>query len=1314
MMRLGNQIRSKLMAAIYGKCLSLSNESVASVGTGRIVSLMSVDSESLRTFIPQVHNLWAAPLFIIGSIVLLYEELEWCAFLGFLAIVFVAPFSGMVFKKLYAFRKMIAPLQDKRTGIMNEVINGIRVLKYYTWERAYRAAVTVIREQELDLIWRQSWINAWFGVILFAAPTLISVTAIGAYSLVAGNTLTTTRAYTSLALFNILRIPLAMLPMTIQSFSAAKVSFRRLASFFDEDESGRAPAPEAPRPGARDTGGEEEEEEEEGGGAIGTPPSSRCARGEMLLDACTFVWRMTVTPEDDKGKDADQGERDARPVPGDAGDADAGDAENGDAGEPAARGPAGKYAASAGDAAGKGKHPPERKPAAEPVVVEWRLEDVSLEVGAGSLTMIVGDVGTGKSSMISALSGSMRHEAGRRLVGGAGGDGGDPKIAVVTQVPWILNDTLRNNVLFGLEYDGPRYEEAIRAAQLLPDLEILNGGDMTEIGERGVTLSGGQKQRVSIARCIYADADIVLLDDPLSAVDAHVGARLFEEVISSETGCLRGKTRVLVTNALPYLPKADHIVVMRKLMRAAAEGDDGAGELMSSYGGAISEQGSFEGLVSSGLEFSELMRTHNVRDTDEDDRRSQDGDGSSEGSDVDVSVTKASGGAAASREELGRITGEETREVGAVSGKVYWEYAKAMGGETTAGGILAVSLVLLSFSIDYGTRAFMDYWLTFWTEDRFHLDRDHESKHYYLQIYILLFLVSSVFTYYRSVVLYSFTVRAARNLHEELMARVIRLPMSFFDTTPSGRVINRFGKDTQSNDTEIGGVLIQALGCFFNIITTFVLISIASPWFVVAIPEILIVYAFIQRFYIPGSRELQRIQSVSLSPIYSNFSETLNGIPVIRAYRTSRYFTRKNDRFVYDNARAYLTQTLVAMWLSLQLDVLGAVVLLLTAVFVVHGDVDPGLAGLALVYALDVTKFMKFGTQMASQMEIKMNSVERVVQYYDLDVEADEDTPPGSRAIVAAELASFARGAEGGGAGARPDARGPEDYESLIASWPSRGEIVLRDVCMRYRPELPVVLKSLSLRIGAGERIGVVGRTGSGKSSILQALMRTVEIESGSITIDGVDISRLGLKDLRRKIGIIPQDPILFSGTLRRNVDPFGHFEDHELVRAIRDAGLTGVLLDDEVSDSGSNLSVGQRQLVCLARALVSRCRILLLDEATASVDYETDAKIQRAIVANFIEAGDRRSTVISIAHRLNTVLDHDRVLVMEDGAAVEFDDPHRLLHEFAHDRDEVGSPRAAGALADMVNSTGQQNAKLLRAISKRSFEDRRDRKKIQ
>lgn len=361
-----------------------------------------------------------------------------------------------------------------------------------------------------------------------------------------------------------------------------------------------------------------------------------------------------------------------------------------------------------------------------------------------------------------------------------------------------------------------------------------------------------------------------------------------------------------------------------------------------------------------------------------------------------------------------------------------------------------------------------------------------------------------------------------------------------------------------------------------------------------------------------------------------------------------------------------------------------------------------------------------------------MNSVERVVQYYDLEVEADEDTPKEHRGTVVGELTSFLDSADkhadddvadkegdvpktkeevgGGGSDRCRHQRQLDDdgvgYDALIADWPSRGEIVLREVSMRYRPELPVVLKSISFSINAGERVGIVGRTGSGKSSILQALMRTVEIDSGSISIDGVDTSRLGLKDLRRKIGIIPQDPILFSGTLRKNVDPFGEYEDHELVNAIRNAGLNGVLLDDEISDSGSNLSVGQRQLVCLARALVSRCKILLLDEATASVDYETDSKIQQAIVDNFVN-GEQRSTVISIAHRLNTVLDHDRVLVMEDGVPVEFDDPHHLLHEYAGEHDAVGSPRATGSLVDMVNSTGSQNAKLLRAIS------RRDRKSV-
>ena len=1313
MFALANRVRSRLMAAVYDKCLRLSSAATSAVGTGKIVSLMSSDTESLRLFIPQIHSLWAAPLFIAGSIFLLYEELQWCAFLGFFAIIFVVPMAAVVFIKLYAFRKKITVLQDKRTNIMNEIIGGIRVIKYYTWERAFKSTVGDIRTKELELIWDQAWISAFFGVILFAAPTLISVMAIGAYSLVAGNELTTTRAYTSLALFNILRIPLAMLPMTVQQFSNAKVSFKRLTKFFSETESDPLQSERVVSAENGDANGTDGDTKTTHATTATTTQVKDCESGAMRLEKCKFLWTTEVMPNAEGNTQGPTAAGSPPPVAlKETGETNGTERDNDDiklemkAANSGTNADATKSDKGSGTKERRGKRGSEdRGFVQQPVLVQWELRDINIKVDPGTLMMVVGEVGSGKSSLMSALSGYMPLVKGTRVMPAT------PSIAVVTQVPWILNDTLRGNVLFGKDYDREKYEAAIEAAQLLPDLEILNGGDMTEIGERGVTLSGGQKQRVSIARCIYADADIVIMDDPLSAVDAHVGAKLFEHVLSSETGCLKNKTRVLVTNALQYLPKADHIVVMKRIVEGESDSTQKAshmngktanghhakhtghgdknrsrhnsiGDDTNSVGGMILEQGTYEELVADGLRFADLVKAHNVDDSDDEAKADDDSEESSStksnssSDDVDVSMARPAD-EDNHKDKDGNITGSEECENGAVSPRVYWEYALA------AGGAKCVAVVMFTFALDYGVRAFMDYWLTFWAEDTFKLERDYPGKHYYLQIYVYIFLCNTVTTYFRSVILYAYSVKAARNLHEKLLSRVMRLPMTFFDTTPSGRVLNRFGRDTLSNDTEIAAIIIQTLGCVFAIITTFVLISVASPWFLVAVPVIAIIYVYLQRFYIPSGRELQRIESISLSPIYSNFAETVNGIPIIRAFQNASYFIAKNNMFVYKNACAFMTQKLAVEWLSLRLDALGAVVLILTAYFIVHGKVDPGIAGIALVYALDVTKFMKFGTQMASQMELKMNSVERIVQYFDLDEEADEDTSPSNKdALVSTS--------------------DKENFETLMQSWPSEGDIVIENITMRYRPELPVVLRGLSLHIRAGDRIGIVGRTGSGKSSILQAIMRTVELESGSIRIDGVDISKLGLSDLRSGIGIIPQDPVLFGGSLRRNVDPFGAHEDPELARAVRNAGLTDMRLDDEIQDGGSNLSVGQRQLVCLARALVAKSKILLLDEATASVDYETDARIQNAIVENF--CGYNGSTVISIAHRLNTVMDYDKVLVMEDGVAAEYGEPHMLLY---HDV-EGEVQKKNGALSGLVDKTGSKNASLLRSISKKSFDLRR------
>jgi ATP-binding cassette subfamily C (CFTR/MRP) protein 1 len=469
-------------------------------------------------------------------------------------------------------------------------------------------------------------------------------------------------------------------------------------------------------------------------------------------------------------------------------------------------------------------------------------------------------------------------------------------------------------------------------------------------------------------------------------------------------------------------------------------------------------------------------------------------------------------------------------------------------------------------------------------------------------------------------------------MHENLLSRVMKMPMSFFDTTPSGRIINRFSRDTETIDIVLPGIVVQFLGCISNNNTTLIIVCVATKWFTVALPPILILYLSIQRFYIPACRELQRIESITRSPIYSGLGEAVSGVETIRAYRVGGHFTMMANRLMEKNADAYVTQRLVALWLAIRLRLIGSVIVSCATFLVIQGNVSAGLAGLTLVYALDVTKYMEHGTNMASELETKMNAVERIVEYLDKPLESSHDTD-----------ASVALG--------------------IPVDWPKKGKLEVDNLSMRYRPGLPLVLKNLTFTVNSGEKVGICGRTGSGKSSMFVALFRIVEPATGTVRLDGIDIRTLGLRDLRSKMAMIPQDPFMFAGSIRSNLDPFDEHQDDAVWEVLEKVGLRPMVdksakrLDMEVIDNGANFSLGQRQLLCMGRALLRQSRVLMMDEATASVDMDSDALIQKTVREAFSDC-----TTLTIAHRLNTIMDSDKVAFLDRGELVEYGEPDELL----------------------------------------------------
>ncbi|VAH23047.1 unnamed protein product [Triticum turgidum subsp. durum] len=742
----------------------------------------------------------------------------------------------------------------------------------------------------------------------------------------------------------------------------------------------------------------------------------------------------------------------------------------------------------------------------------------------------------------------------------------DPELPAISikngNFSWELQ--VRDNILFGSPFQPPSYGRAIDATSLRHDLDLLPGGDLTEIGERGVNISGGQKQRVSMARAVYADSDVYLFDDPLSALDAHVGRQVFDKCIKEE---LRHKTRVLVTNQLHFLPYVDKILLI--------------------HDGVIKEEGTFDELSNTGEQFKELMenagKMEEQTEEKQDESKSQDGikhTGNGEVVIADGGPQKSQDSSSKTKQGKSVLIKQEERETGVVSTKVLSRYKNAMGG------IWAVFVLFLCYTLTETLRISSSTWLSIWTDEG---SLKIHGPGYYNLIFGILSFGQVLVTLTNSYWLITSSLRAAKRLHDYMLRSILRAPMVFFHTNPLGRIINRFSKDLGDIDRNLAVFVNLFMAQISQLLSTFVLIGVVSTMSLWAIMPLLILFYAAYLYYQTTSREVKRMDSITRSPVYAQFSEALNGLSTIRAYKAYDRMSNINGKSMDNNIRFTLVNLSSNRWLAIRLETLGGIMIWFTATFAVmqnqraeNQKAFASTMGLLLTYTLNITNLLTAVLRLASLAENSMNAVERVGTYIELPSEAppvieDNRPPPG---------------------------------------WPSSGIIKFEDVVLRYRPELPPVLHGISFIVNGGEKVGIVGRTGAGKSSMLNALFRIVELERGRILIDDCDTSKFGIWDLRKVLGIIPQAPVMFSGTIRFNLDPFSEHNDADLWEALERAHLKDVIrrnalgLDAEVSEAGENFSVGQRQLLSLARALLRRAKILVLDEATAAVDFQTDALI--------------------------------------------------------------------------------------------------------
>ncbi|ANB12997.1 ATP-binding cassette glutathione S-conjugate transporter YCF1 [Sugiyamaella lignohabitans] len=854
----------------------------------------------------------------------------------------------------------------------------------------------------------------------------------------------------------------------------------------------------------------------------------------------------------------------------------------------------------------------------ENAVVAWNesedgvvaLDDINFTARKGELSCIVGKVGAGKSALLKTICGELYVKEGSVTVKG--------DIAYVPQEPWLLNQTLKDNILFKNRFDPEFYQKTLEACDLINDIKNLPDGDETEIGEKGVSLSGGQKARVSLARAVYGRSDIYIMDDILSAVDEHVGRHLIDNVLGVN-GLLTSKTLILATNNIKVLAEADKITMLegKKIVESGNlaqvfETKGAIYKLIEEFGSQQEEQDvDVDELQKEVLNDEIQHREHGPQDLL---RRAS-------------METLASISDEATKEIKRTAKVEEKLETGKVKTAVYKRYFEA-GGYWWS--IIAITFLVLTAALE----TFGSIWLKQWSEKN--ISGVSGEAIYYLSVYMIL---GATYTIFNVIGIYLVMcvvgIKAACSIHDKMAKKVLSSPMSFFETTPLGQILNRFTSDVSELDDMISWTLLSFCSMIARLAFAMLIIFFSTPFVLVAAAPLTLLYLYYQRIYLATSRQMKRFSSSARSPMMSQFEESLKGINVIRAYGKDSRFVAENDLRCDLYLQAIYNSQSVDRWLSLRLNFLATLIGFLAALSGVYmttkGRMTEGLIGLVMSNALSVTTFLSGIVKQTVQIERRGVALERVFQYIDLPSEGPE--------IIE---------------GKRP-----------AAHWPSEGGIHIRNYSARYRENLDLVLKNINLEIKPREKIGVVGRTGAGKSTLTLSLFRIIEPADGGVIIDGVDTNEIGLLDLRRNLSIIPQDAQIFSGTIRDNLDPFDEHDDTELWRVLELCHLKdhvnsmGNGLESELSDGGDNLSRGQAQLICLGRALLHNSNVLVLDEATASVDVETDSIIQETIRSEF-----KHKTIITIAHRLNTVMDSDRIAVLDSGEVAEFDTPKALLQD--------------------------------------------------
>ncbi|KAF7314389.1 ABC bile acid [Mycena kentingensis (nom. inval.)] len=1177
---------------------------------GKVVNLMAGDQTRVSTIVSGAYNIYGAPMEIIVGTWFLYALLGWSAFAGFIVLFVGWPLNSHIARQRVRMQKGELKARDGRMSVINELITALKFVKYFAWEDRWVKRALDAREKEMKWMIRSRLNSIMINLIWALAPIGLSTISFFTFVML-GNELTVGTAFTAIALFGMIRSPLNVIPSWVVRFLQTRVALNRIAVYLEEEEVSAQVSSVKRDATLPLLDGDEDE--------------------GLGLENATLRWNEL--PEDPRDSSVDS-----------------------------------TATASGGDASD------------EIELNKFELRDISVLFPEGQLSVITGPTASGKTALLMALLGELTLLPGGRIIMSKNltriDEHGNMKcISYAAQTPWLRHQSIRDNILFGYPYDETRYRQVIECCALTQDLAVLEDGDATEIGARGVNLSGGQKARVALARAVYVQSKYVLLDDPLSAVDAHTARFLFEKLFRGSL--LANRTVILVTHHVDLVLPGTHFLVRM-------------------LDGRIDTQGTVEHLRTTGV-LDDIAHDAGL-DAPMEGAQAEEGDKGTAAEPMRITKPR-------------KLVKDEHRAIGGVKWSVYNVYLQASSYWTWIFLLIAVVLAQL---LSVGEKLWIKTWGSAYTHNEtllytyysfssvdmdYPLDQTsmfiaaephlgargifskewpnaHEHPLFYVGVYAAICLATVAVNLSAVAAQYTGALRASRILFRQLLVAVVRATFRFHDTTPVGRLLNRFGFDFEKIDSDLAGSLqtvnTSLAGFFASIIT----ITVVFPAFLLPALVLGFVYYRLAIGYLNTGRDLRRMESNSRSPIYSDFGELLEGIVTVRAFSAEHRFMDLLHKRVNTATRMWYTFWMTNRWLLLNFDCLSGVAVFVTAVFsIAFLDNNAGMAGLAMTSALTFTNAVYWSCRQWTTLEVDLNSVERVVEYLHLPQE-----PP---AII--------------------ESNRPPAY------WPSASSDALvrvENLEVKYSPELPSVLQDVSFTLKAGERVGLIGRTGSGKSTLATSLLRFVDPVGGRILIDGIDISTIGVTDLRSRITFIPQDATLFSGTLRDNLDPFYDHDDATCMDALyrvhlisdtprssrghskaatplssRPPSVLGsgsgsatdgegeesvvtdvdskpsISLNTQVSAGGTNFSQGQRQLIAMARALLRRSAVVLMDEATSSVDMETDAKIQQTIRDEFAGA-----LLITVAHRLKTIIDYDRLVVLDHGRIVELDTPHRLL----------------------------------------------------